>query len=83
MVQESLVASYKASDDVDNPFYALKNYNGRFYFMHNGTQKFAKKLNSTFIRTLNEANKITLMPCGLTAIRGKSLNVDKLVQHLI
>ena len=28
LAQESLVASYKASDDVDNPFYALRNYNG-------------------------------------------------------
>ena len=84
LAQESLVASYKASDDVDNPFYALRNYHGRFYsIMHDGIQKFEKELNGTFIRTLDEANKITLMPWGLTAIRGRSLNADKLVQHLI
>ena len=50
--------------------------------MHDRIQKFAKELNGTFIRTLNQANKITLMPWGLTAIRGGSLNADKQVQHL-
>ena len=33
LAQKSLVASYKASDDVDNTFYAFRNYNGRFYYL--------------------------------------------------
>ena len=37
LAEESVVASYKASDDVDNAFYALRNYSGRFYsIMHDG-----------------------------------------------
>ena len=62
----------------------MRNYNGHFYsLMHDEIQKFAKEVNGTFIRTLNEANKITLLPWGLTAIQGGLLNANKLVQHLI
>ena len=65
LAQESLVSSYKVSDDADNPFYALRNYSGHFYsIMHGEIKKFAKELNGTFLRTLNEANKITLMHWG-------------------
>ena len=47
--------------------------------MNDGIKNITKELNKTFIRILNEANKITLVPSSLTSIRGGSLNADKLV----
>ena len=51
--------------------------------MHDSIQKFGKKLNCVFIRTLSETSNIVNVPWALKEIEGEPLNAEKLVDHFI
>ena len=54
--------------------------------MHDGIQKFSKKLLEVFIltaTTLSKSIEIVNVPWCLNQVYGGSLNTDKLVEHLV
>ena len=57
---------------------------GKLYsIVPDGIQKFGKELNGVFIGTLSETSNIVNAPWALKEIEEGSLNVEKLVDHII
>ena len=86
VAQSALLKSYQNDTGKTNPYQDLRSYYGRFYsLMHDGIQKFAKKFNGAYVRTLpsSTTSTISLVPWSLTKIPRGSLNAKKLVSHLI
>ena len=81
--QRALLASFKQSTDVGNPYCTLRSKSGDWYsIMHDGIQKFRKELNGVHIRTLSADIEVVNVPWMLTEIPGGSLNNEKLIHQL-
>ena len=83
-VQSAFLKAFKESNDDEN-YYAISNkHYGKYYsIMHDSIQKFSQELNGSMIRTVSSDNNVVNVPWSLTNIEGETLNVEKLVKHLI